>query len=158
MAEKISMVSFKIAEELYGVNIMDVKEIIHLCDITPIPNSPDFVDGVINLRSMIIPIIDLSKRFNLGKKEFSEDEALLRSIIIIKVNDLIIGIIIDQVSRVVSIYESQIQAPPQMISGIGAEYIQGVVKMEEDNNELLIILNIKKLFNKQELLQLSGKV
>ncbi len=157
MAEKKSFVSFRIGEELYGIDIMDVKEIIHLSEITPIPNAPEFVDGVINLRGKIIPIIDLGKRFNFAEKEFTEDELLLKGIIIINVNSLLIGIIIDQVNRVLAIDDKLIQPPPQMISGIGAEFVHGVAKIEEQNNELLIILNIKKLFNRNELLQLSGK-
>jgi len=157
MPEKISLVSFRIGDELYGVDIMDVKEIIHLCEVTPIPNSPDFVDGVINLRGTIIPVVDLRKRFSFENRVFTEDEELLRGIIIISVNELLIGIIIDQVYRVLSIFEGHIQPPPQMISGIGAEFVQGVVNLDEEKC-LLIILNIKKLFSKQELLLLSGKV
>lgn len=157
MAEKKSFVTFRLGDELYGIDIMDVKEIIHLSEITPIPNAPDFVDGVINLRGKIIPIVDLGKRFNFSKRELTEDELLLRGIIIINVNKLLIGVIIDQVNRVLAVEEDSIQPPPQMISGIGAEFVQGVAKIEEQNNELLIILNIKKLFNRNELLQLSGK-
>jgi purine-binding chemotaxis protein CheW len=157
MADKKAFVSFRLGEELYGLDIMDVKEIIHLSEITPIPNSPDFVDGIINLRGKIIPIVDLGKRFNFVKKELTEEEELLKGIIIINVNKLLIGIIIDQVNRVLSIEESQIQPPPQMISGIGTEFVQGVSKIEEQNDELLILLNIKKLFNRSELLLLSGK-
>jgi purine-binding chemotaxis protein CheW len=156
MAEKLSLVSFKISDELYGIDIMDVREIIHLVEITPIPNSPDFVDGVINLRGEIIPIVDLGKRFKFKPKSFNEEEQLLRGIIIINVNDLVIGVIIDQVNRVLNIYESQIQPPPQMVSGVGSEYVQGVVRLDEKDN-LLIIINIKKLFSKNELLQLSGR-
>ena len=158
MSEKLSLVCFKIGDELYGINIMEVKEIIHLCEITPIPNAPEFIDGVINLRGNIIPIIDLCKKFNLTHKEFTEDEELLRSIVIINVNELLIGIIIDQIYRVVSVMHNQIQPPPQMISGVGSEYVQGVVKLEEDNDILLVILNVKRLFNKQEFLLLSGQV
>jgi purine-binding chemotaxis protein CheW len=77
--------------------------------------------------------------------------------IIVNVNNLKIGIIIDQVYRVISAIDDQIQPPPQMISGIGAEYVYGVVRVE-DSDVLLIILNIKKLFNKQELLMLSGEI
>ena len=156
MAGKNSLVTFKISDELYGIDIMEVREIIRLNEITPIPNSPDFVDGVINLRGEIIPIIDLSKRFHFAPKTFTEDEKILRGIIVIKVRELIIGILIDQIYRVLSIYENQIQPPPHMISGIGTEFIQGVTKLEQEN--LLVILDVRKLFNKQELLHLSGEL
>jgi purine-binding chemotaxis protein CheW len=97
----------------------------------------------------------LGKRFNFERVTLSEDEELLKGIIIITVEAMTIGVIIDQVNRVVQINKNQIQPPPQMISGVGAEYIQGVVKMEEN---LLVILDIKKLFSRKELLELSGKI
>jgi purine-binding chemotaxis protein CheW len=150
----LSMVTFKISTEFYGVDIMEVREIIRNSDITPIPNSPGFVDGVITLRGEIIPIVDLSKRFRFETVELTEEEELLKGIIVVTVDDMTIGILIDQVNRVITINSSQIQMPPQMISGIGAEYIRGVVKLEEN---LLVILNIKKLFSKRELVELSGK-
>ena len=151
----LSLVTFKINKELYGINIMEVNEIIKLTEITSIPNSPEFVEGVITLRGEIIPVVDLGKRFHFEKMEFTEDEELLRGSVIITVEDMTIGIIIDEVNRVININKNQIQPPPQMISGIGAEYIQGVVKLEDNN--LLVILNIHKLFSKKELMQLSGK-
>ena len=153
MDTSLSLVTFKISNELYGIDIMDVQEIIRIAEITPIPNSPSFVDGIITLRGEIIPIVDLCKRFNLERLTFNEDEELMRGIIVINVDDMIIGIIIDQVNRVLGINSSQIQPPPQMISGIGSEYIHGVVKLEE---VLLIMLNIKKLFSKKELMELSS--
>lgn len=149
-----SLVTFMISNELYGIDIMEVSEIVRLSDITPIPNSPDFVDGVITLRGQVIPIVDLGKRFHFQPVSFTEDEELLRGIIILNVNDMVIGILIDQINRVLTINNDQIQPPPQVIAGIGAEYIQGVVKFDEN---LLIILNIQKLFSKSELLLLSGK-
>lgn len=155
MADNISYVTFKIANELYGINIMDVREVVQLCEITPIPNAPAFVDGVINLRGEIIPVVNLGKRFNFKERKFTDEEELLRGIVVLNVNGLIIGIIIDQIKRVVNIDTSQIQPPPQIVSGVGAEFIQGVIKIEEEDN-FLIILNEKKLFNKEELLQLIG--
>ncbi len=154
MDTSMSLVTFKISDEIYGINIMEVREIIRYTEITPIPNSPDFVDGVITIRGEIIPIVDLGKRFHFEPVSFTEDEELLRGVIVIIVEDMTIGILIDQVNRVITINSSVIQPPPQMISGIGSEYIQGVVKLEEN---LLVILNINKLFNKRELMQLSGR-
>jgi purine-binding chemotaxis protein CheW len=154
MEATISLVTFKISTEFYGIDIMEVREIIRNSEITPIPNSPDFVDGVITVRGEIIPIVDLSKRFHFEALEYSEEDELLKGIIVVTVEDMTIGILIDQVNRVITINPGQIQLPPQMISGIGAEYIKGVVKLEES---LLVILNIRKLFSKRELMELSGK-
>ena len=154
METLMSLVTFKIGNELYGIDIMEVREIVRLTEVTPIPNCPSFVDGVITLRGEIIPIVDLGKRFHFKPLEYTEEDELLRGIIIINAEDMIIGVMIDQVNRVVNISYDQIQPPPQVIAGIGAEYIQGVVKTE---NNLLIILNIKKLFSRYELLQLTGR-
>jgi purine-binding chemotaxis protein CheW len=154
MAEATSYVTFNISTELYGINIMNIREVVQLCEIRPIPNAPKFVDGVINLRGEIIPVVDLGKRFNFKERKFTEEEELLRGIVILNINELIIGVIIDQIKRVVSVEQEQIQPPPQIVSGVGAEFVQGVVKLGAEEN-ILIILNESKLFNKEELLQLS---
>ncbi len=144
----LQLVTFQLSEELYGIDIMDVKEIVPLQEIRTIPNAPSFVEGLYNLRGEIIPVINLHKRFHLRKAAVDEDEELLSGFIIIDIDGMKLGVIIDKVERVVSIDYKDIQAPPQMISGIGAEYIQGVVNQ---NAGYLIILEIRKLFNPKEL-------
>jgi purine-binding chemotaxis protein CheW len=151
MAEQdtqIQLVTFQISEELYGVDIMDVKEIVRVQDIRSIPNAPGYVEGLFNLRGEIIPIISLHKRFHLKKAQMGEDEELLSGFIIIDIDGMKLGVIIDKVERVVSIEAQNIQPPPQMLTGIGAEYIQGVVNRETG---YLIILDIRKLFSAKEL-------
>jgi purine-binding chemotaxis protein CheW len=151
MAEQdtqIQLVTFQISEELYGVDIMDVKEIVRVQDIRSIPNAPGYVEGLFNLRGEIIPIISLHKRFHLRKAQLGEDEDLLSGFIIIDIDGMKLGVIIDKVERVVSIEPQNIQPPPQMLSGIGAEYIQGVVNRE---TSYLILLDIRKLFSAKEL-------
>ena len=111
--------------------------------ITLIPNAPDFVEGVINLRGNIIPIIDLKKRFNLEETEGDKNTG----IIIVKIEDVDMGIIIDSISKVVSISNSDIQPPPPMLSGIGQKYIKGVGKLED---KLLVVLDLEKLFTTDE--------
>ena len=151
MAESNQLVTFQLGEELYGVNIMDVKEIVRVQSIRAIPNAPVYVEGIFNLRSEIIPIINLHKRFHLKKADASEDDELLSGFVILDIDGMKLGIIIDRVSRVVTIEKEEIQPPPQMVSGIGAEYIQGVVRQEKG---YLIILNIRVLFNAKELQKL----
>ncbi len=145
---KIQLVTFFIGKERYGIDIMDVKEIVGKRDIRPIPYVPPYVAGILNLRGSIFPIIDLHKRFHLEQVEMNEDDSLLSGFIIMEVDKRFIGIIIDKVSRVVSVNPNAVQSPPQVLSGIGAEYIQGVI---HDEGEYLIILNIKKLFDPKEL-------
>ena len=133
MAEQetqIQLVTFQISEELYGVDIMDVKEIVRVQEIRSIPNAPAYVEGLFNLRGEIIPIISLHKRFHLRKAQLGEDEELLSGFIIIDIDGMKLGVIIDKVERVVSIEAQEIQPPPQMLTGIGAEYIQGVLNRE----------------------------
>jgi purine-binding chemotaxis protein CheW len=149
---KLQLVTFQLGNEKYGIDIMDVKEIVGMKSIRPIPNVPSYMAGILNLRSVIYPIIDLHKRFHIKKADLSEDDKLLSGYIIIDVSGMQLGIIIDRVSRVVTIEHKHIQPPPQIISGIGAEYIMGVVN---ESGEYLIILNIKKLFDPRELQQLD---
>jgi purine-binding chemotaxis protein CheW len=150
--KKIQLVTFQLGKEKYGIDIMDVNEIVGMRPVRPVPNVPPYVSGIIKLRNMIFPIIDLHKRFHIERAELSDDDKLLSGFVIIRAGNMVIGIIIDKVSRVVAIDPLQIQPPPQIISGIGAEYIEGVVNEE---GEYLIILNIKKLFSPKELQQLN---
>jgi purine-binding chemotaxis protein CheW len=150
---QFQLVSFQLGEELYGVNIMDVKEIVRVQDIRPIPNAPYYVEGIFNLRSEIIPIINLHKRFHLKKALLDEGDEYLGGFIIINIDGSKLGIIIDRIARVVMVQQSEIQPPPQMISGIGAEYITGVVRQDVG---YLIVLDIRRLFNPKELQKLAS--
>jgi len=152
MSDQSQLVTFQLGEELYGINIMDVKEIVRVQDIRGLPNAPMYVEGIFNLRSEIIPIINLHKRFHIKKAFTSEEDELLSGFVIIDVDGMKLGVIIDRVSRVVTIEREDVQPPPQMLSGIGAEYIQGVVRQE---GGYLIILNIRELFNPKELQKIA---
>ncbi len=148
---QFQLVTFQLGEELYGVDIMDVKEIVKVQAVRPIPNAPYYVEGIINLRSEIIPIINLHKRFHIQKmarqaeNDMDDDEG---GFIILDIEGNKIGIIIDRVARVVPVETSEIKPPPQMFNGIGTEYIQGVVRQDP---AYLIILDTRKLFSAKEL-------
>ena len=150
--ESKQLVTFQLGEELYGVNIMDVKEIVRVQAIRSIPNAPTYVEGIFNLRSEIIPIISLHKRFHLRKLVTSEEDELLSGFVILDIDGMKLGIIIDRISRVVTVEKEKIQPPPQMFSGIGAEYIEGVVRQEDG---YLILLDIRDLFNPKELQKIA---
>ena len=148
---QLQLVTFQLGEELYGVDIMDVKEIVRVQDVRPIPNAPYYVEGIINLRGEIIPIMNLHKRFHIQQAAASSEDLLSEDdggFIILDIEGNKIGIIIDRVARVVSVERGEIKPPPQMFSGIGTEYIQGVVRQELG---YLIILDTRKLFNPKEL-------
>jgi purine-binding chemotaxis protein CheW len=149
MAENsLQLVTFQLGKELYGIDIMDVEAIVQIEEIREIPNSPNYVEGIFNLRGEIIPVINLHTRFHLSRPEMSEEDELLSGFIIISIDDMQIAVIIDKVSRVITIDLDEIQPPPQRLSGIGAEYIQGVVNRSDG---YLIILDIRRLFNVREL-------
>ncbi|RKX91284.1 MAG: chemotaxis protein CheW [Spirochaetes bacterium] len=144
----LQIVTFQLGAEKYGIDIMEVKEIVDYEEIRSIPNAPIYVEGIYNLRGDIIPIISLHRRFHLQRPENIEEDSLL----ILTIGGMELGIIIDKVLRVISIDTDEIQPPPQMLSGIGAEYIQGVVNKEEG---YLIILDSLRLFDPDELRQIS---
>lgn len=145
---QFQLVTFHLGDELYGVNIMDVKEIVKIQPVRFIPNAPYYVEGIINLRGEIIPIIALHKRFNIKSVPKTEDDEIEGGFIILNIDNNKIGIIIDKVARVVSVKGEEVKEPPQMLSGIGTEYIEGVIREE---NGYLIMLNIRKVFNAKEL-------
>ena len=145
---QFQLVTFHLGEELYGVKIMDVKEIVRLQNVRVIPNAPYYVEGIINLRGEIIPIIDLHKRFKIQTATKTEDIEMEGGFIILSIEGNKIGIIIDKVERVVTVKGEEVKEPPQMLSGIGTEYIEGVVR---EDSGYLIMLNTHKLFNAKEL-------
>ncbi|BDC95569.1 MULTISPECIES: chemotaxis protein CheW [Treponema] len=151
MAEntQIQLVTFQLGEEIYGVDIMDVKEIVKVTKVRPIPNAPYYVEGIFNLRREIIPVINLHKRFQIQKLEQTEEENEFEGgFIILNIDNNKVGIIIDKIARVVTINTEDIKDPPQMISGIGTEYITGVVRQD---SKYLIMLDIRRIFSAKEM-------
>ena len=145
-------VTFQLGNEQYAIDIMDVNEIWKVETVRPIPNAPSYVEGIFNLRGEIIPVISLHRRFHIKRLQLAEGEELLSGSVIVNINGTKIGIIIDKILRVVMVELENIQPPPQIISGIGAEYIQGVVSSDEG---YLVILDIRKLFDPRELQLIS---
>ncbi len=149
---KLQLVTFQLGSESYGIDIMIVDGIVRVEETRSIPNAPNYVDGIFNLRGEIIPIINLHKRFQIRRAELSEEDMLLSGFIIIKIGGMKLGVIIDKISRVISVDLDSMQLPPQMLSGIGAEYIQGVFTRDDG---YLILLDIERLFDPRELQQLG---
>ncbi|MEJ2154669.1 MAG: chemotaxis protein CheW [Desulfobacteraceae bacterium] len=148
----LQMVGFGVAEELFGVDILMVQEIIKDITITPIPDSPDFIEGVVNLRGNIIPIIDLRKRLKLSEKKSVEQEAVW--IIILNIGDRVTGFVVDFVTRVVKVPANSIKpAPDMVVSGLKSDYIRGVCKQE---NKLMAILDFNKILLVDEFKKVSA--
>jgi purine-binding chemotaxis protein CheW len=150
---RLQLVTFQLGSELYGIDIMDVREIVRPQEVRSIPNAPTYVEGIINLRNEIILIINLHERFDLERAQVDKSDVILSGFLIIELEDRKLGIRIDKVSRVMTIGVDAIREPPKMLSGIGREYIRGVATEDE---RYLIILDIYKLFDPAELQQLSA--
>ncbi len=132
----MQLVGFSIGKEQFGVDILMVQEIIREAPITSVPNSPDFVEGVINLRGNIIPVIELRKRLNLFQENPNEDTWIL----ILDIDGKVTGFIVDSVSKVLKILESSIEPPPELVvAGLESQYISGVCDTGEG---ILIILDL----------------
>ncbi len=136
----LHVVTFYIAEEEFGVGILDVNEIIRLIQITPVPNTAHFLEGVINLRGKVIPVVNLRKRFDLEEIENTEKTR----IIVMELNQRNMGFLVDEVSEVLSVPKEAVEPPPSVVAGIEAEYISGVANMP---NSLLILLDLVKLLD-----------
>ena len=117
----LQLVTFSIDEEEFGVNILKVQEIIRIMEITRVPRSPEFVEGVINLRGRVIPIVDLRRRFGLAAIAHDKDTR----IIVIELNSLVVGFIVDAVSEVLRIPADTVEPTPPVAAGVDSEYISG---------------------------------
>lgn len=138
------IVTFRLGSEEYGVDIMKVQEIILPGQITQVPEVPEFIEGVINLRGNVIPIIDLRKRFGQPIVAAGEETR----IIVVNVRERTMGVIVDAVSEVLRIAQDEIDPPPAAIAGLGKEYLKGLIKL---GKRLLILLEIEKILSLDEL-------
>lgn len=144
----LQLVSFEVGGEEYAVPILSVQEINRMMQITRVPQSPPFVQGVINLRGKIIPVIDLRKRFGLTKLENSDDVR----IIVVEVSNRVLGFTVDRVNEVLRINPNIVEPPPSMVCGLDTDYVQGVGKLDD---RLLILLHLEKLFSAAEIAEIE---
>lgn len=139
----LQLVTFKIENEEFGVDILTVQEINRMMNITRIPNAPDFVEGVINLRGKIVPVVDLRKRLSFPRKEYDKNTR----IIVVELDGITLGFIVDSVSEVLRLPQSVVEPPPSIVSGVESDYVEGVGKLDQ---RLLILLDLKKIFLENE--------
>lgn len=143
MSEK-QFVIFRLGEEEYGISILTVKEITEYKKTTKVPNTPDFINGIINLRGSIIPVIDLKKRFGLECEEINSSNR----VIIANVDEKQVGFIVDEASQVISLDNKDIEKPPEIVSGIDRKYVIGVGKLSDE--KIIILLDLAKLFSDED--------
>ena len=144
----LQLVTFSIGEEEFGVNILKVQEIIRTMEITKVPRAPDFVEGVINLRGKVIPIIDLRRRFGLAPRGHDKNTR----IIVIEINNIIVGFVVDAVSEVLRIPASTVEPPPPVVAGVESDYVSGVGKLQD---RLLIMLDLVRRLSSEDMEALS---
>jgi purine-binding chemotaxis protein CheW len=147
----IQLVGFKIGKEIFGVDILMVQEIIRSAPITYVPNSPEFVEGVINLRGSIIPVIDLRKRLNLHTASYEKEKDW---ILILDIGGRVTGFIVDSVTEVIKVQEGSIDPPPDiLVAGLHSQYIRGVCEID---NNLLILLDFNRILLVDEVRKLKS--
>ncbi len=141
-------VTFCLGVEEYGVDILKVQEIIGITPVTKVPYLPDFIKGVINLRGIVVPIVDLRLRFLLPVAEYTDRTC----VVIIKVVERVVGMVVDSVSEVMEIAEAMIDAAPSFGHGVRTDFIEGMGKVDE---RLILLLNIEKLFTEGEMQEIN---
>ena len=146
--ERVQIVSFALGSEEYGVDISQVQEIIRMVEITHVPRAPHFMEGVINLRGQLIPIVDLRTRFGMPRSE----QTKATRIVVTEIGSKRVGIVVDSVSEVLNIPLENVENAPDMIAGVGTEYIQGVGKVGE---RLIILLDLTMVMSAEEKGQLE---
>ncbi len=142
-------VTFILGEEEYGVEILKVQEIIGLTPVTRVPYLPDFIKGVINLRGIVVPVIDLRLRFGLDRIEYNDHTC----VIITKMGEKVTGMIVDTVSEVVDMPQEMVEPPPSFSSGIRTDFIRGMGKIDK---RLVILLNVDRLLTDEEIKELDA--
>ncbi len=136
--------TFVLNDEVYGIEILKVREIIGLMDITNVPQTPDYMKGVINLRGKVIPVIDLRLKFSMPEEDHTQETCT----IVVEVESTSIGIIVDKVSEVMEIKGDEIENAPQFGQGIDTNFIMGLGKTKET---IVILLDIAKVLSAEEL-------
>lgn len=137
------LVTFRLKDETYGINVMQVQEVLRVTEIAPVPGAPGYVLGIINLRGNVVTVIDTRSRFGLPSSE--QDDA--SRIVIIESDDQVVGILVDSVAEVVELRQSEMESAPNVGNDESSRYIQGVASRDED---LLIVVDLNKLLTEEE--------
>ncbi|GAA0435175.1 MAG: chemotaxis protein CheW [Bacillota bacterium] len=143
------VIVFQLEDEEFAVSVQQVGSIEKMIPITRVPQTADFVKGVINLRGVVTPVIDLRLRFGMKETAFSDSTR----IIIVFVDDMEVGLVVDAANDVIDIPENEIEPAPEVIGTVDADYIEGVAKLDD---RLLILLNLQKVLTEDEIHELKS--
>lgn len=146
--EMLQWVTFRLNEELYGINVMQVQEVLRVTEIAPVPGAPDYVLGIINLRGNVVTVIDTRSCFALVEHEVDDNSR----VIIIEVDGQVVGLLVDSVAEVVYLRGTEIESAPEVGNDESSKYIQGVVTRETD---LLILVDVDKLLSQDEWVEMA---
>ena len=149
--QKGKFLTFSVGREAYGIEIKFVTEIIGIQDITEVPELPNYVKGIINLRGKIIPVIDVRLRFKKQPKEYNDRTC----IVVIEIKDISIGLIVDNVAEVINIDDNNIVPPPDIKTGFHNRYVRGIGKV---GNGVKLLLDCDKLLNEDEVEAINNNV
>ena len=147
----IQLVTFRLADEVYGINVMQIQEVLRVSEIAPVPGAPSYVLGIINLRGNVVTVLDTRSRFGLVPKEIDDSSR----IVIIESEKQVVGILVDSVAEVVELRSSEIDSAPNVGNEDSSRYIQGVASRDDD---LLILVDLNKLLTDEEWSEVSAKV
>lgn len=143
-ASQREVLAFKLGNEEYGISTLKVQEIRGYDTVTTIANAPDYIKGVVNLRGVIVPIVDLRVRFNTGTPTFDQ----FTVVIVLNIGSHVIGTVVDSVSDVTTLEAGQIKPAPQMGTAVNTSYLEGIATLDE---RMLILLDIDKLMSSEEM-------
>jgi purine-binding chemotaxis protein CheW len=144
LADEVQLVTFKVDKEEYGVAIMQVQEIIRLGAIVRVPGAPHFVEGIMDLRGKVLPVVDLRRRFQLPPREHTASSR----IVVVNIGDMTIGLIVDAVTEVLRLPTGAIEPPPRIVAGIDARFLKGIGRLDK---RLLILLDLDRIFAEDEM-------
>ncbi len=145
----IQWVTFKLSDEVYGLDVMQVQEVLRYCEIAPVPGAPSYVLGIINLRGSVVTVMDTRERFGLPRAQITDQSRIL----VIEAEQHVIGMLVDSVAEVVYLRQSEIDASPSIGNDESSKFIQGVCYK---NDTLLILVALSKMLSSAELAELQS--
>lgn len=148
-ADTLKVATFFVGDEEYAVDIMNIRQIVNPRTITPIPNTPDFIEGIMELRQVILPVVDMRKRFGRPATPPQRDTKFL----IVSIEGNVVGLVVDRIGEVLTVDEDKLRTAPTMAVGDGARFFAGVYRFDD---RMIIILDIDAVLTSQEKIDLGG--